>query len=175
MGHLERGRNLKLLQAARESIFPIYLAFFCISDRSKKIRGTRGAQPIARVSRPRSSPRSPRAASRASPHAAWIVGLHSAQDAVLTRNSSRKRPCNARSSARSAAVHRAMARSAHIWRTDAPQTTMSTSSAIVPMGPVAASMTASTLQVAVGDKVGRSAAGGVVRGQMFQGRPGVVC
>ena len=41
MGHLERGRNLKLLQAARESIFPIYLAFFCISDRSKKIRGTR--------------------------------------------------------------------------------------------------------------------------------------
>ena len=37
MGHLERGRNLKLLQAARESIFPIYLAFFCISDRSKKI------------------------------------------------------------------------------------------------------------------------------------------
>ena len=44
MGHLERGRNLKLLQAARESIFPIYLAFFCISDRSKKIRGSRTAQ-----------------------------------------------------------------------------------------------------------------------------------
>ena len=43
MGHLERGRNLKLLQAARESIFPIYLAFVCISDRSKKIRGTRAA------------------------------------------------------------------------------------------------------------------------------------
>ena len=39
MGHLERGRNLKLLQAARESIFPIYLAFFCISDRSKKSEG----------------------------------------------------------------------------------------------------------------------------------------
>ena len=45
MGHLERGRNLKLLQAIRESIFPIYLAFSCFSLGNKKIRGSRSGAP----------------------------------------------------------------------------------------------------------------------------------
>ena len=123
----------------------------------------RGAQPIARVLRPRSSPRTPQAASRTYPCAARRIHADNTQDDGLTRRRARKRSCRAHKQHSSAAVQQAMAASAPISRTDAPPMTVSVSSAAVPMELVAASMSASTLQAAVGDGVTRAAAGGCWR------------
>ena len=111
-----------------------------------EISGASARQPLARASRPHTSPLSPRSTSRTYPHAARTGRLDSAMGGALTRRIARKRACDSRKQHTLSNGH------AHGGFTAPKRSpiTVSVTPAVAPMRLVSAGTTASTWRVVMG-------------------------